>query len=149
MSKVDTATYKLSGAIVRCLIGAGNRGRNDLCWGFAKVHFTNTHSPPPVYIWPPVKQRNVLYHAIKLLLYEKYFANINFQCLLPDLLNTISVTGNVCQWKTAVYGLVWNKLLHTNTRPVESPVATHSSSGCPAMQVGTLPVLPVLCLYQN
>lgn len=55
LSKVDTATYKLLGAIVRCLIGAGNRGRKDLCCGFARVHFTNTHSPPPVYMWPPVK----------------------------------------------------------------------------------------------
>lgn len=32
---------------------------------------------------------------------------------------------------------------------MESPVATHSSSGCPAIQVGNLPVLPVLCLYLN
>lgn len=54
LSKVDTATYKLSGAMVRCLIGAGNRGRNDLRFGFDKIHFTNTHSPPPVYMWLPV-----------------------------------------------------------------------------------------------
>lgn len=74
-----------------------------------------------------------------------HFRNLEYP--LPDLLNTISVTGNVCQWKTAVYGLVWNKLLHTTTRPVLSPVATHSSTGCPAIQVGNLPVLPVLCLY--
>lgn len=59
LSKVDTATYKLSDAIVRCLIGAGSRGRKVLRRGFAKVHFTNTHSPPPVYIWPPVKLINV------------------------------------------------------------------------------------------
>lgn len=53
LSRVDTAMKRFSGAIVKCLIGAGNLGRKDLSWGFPRVHFTRTHSLPPVYKWPP------------------------------------------------------------------------------------------------
>lgn len=81
---------------MRCLIGAGNRGRNDFRRGFARDHFTNTHSPPPVYIWLPneVNMYIKLYYII-IQRYVVYFRNLKYP--LPDLLNAISLTGNVCQ----------------------------------------------------
>lgn len=53
LSKVEIATKVFVGETVRCLIGAGRRGRYDLFCGLLNNHFTRTLSPPPVYMWPP------------------------------------------------------------------------------------------------